>query len=264
MSRFPSATSANHGKSASINSFHTYATEPLSSMTSASSRHQHSASLNNGRAANSRTLKKQSSLADFGATIKTKFRRKWIHKDVDEDLEWGCAGENEFGAPAHGPSRDRVLLPGFELEQAPAPKRPPPVNIEQSCWTKEQLRDAERKQDEQRAQEALAAYFSQHTLEDTTIVINKGKVDVASSVNRYEHSRTGSTSSSASTSTDLTSASRPLTNESLPSYHSTPDVERVATIHIRRPKQTLAPAYQSSRIDTLDELMAQPRAYAYI
>ncbi|KAM0787728.1 hypothetical protein ACM66B_003786 [Microbotryomycetes sp. NB124-2] len=261
-----------HAKSSSFSSFHMHSTAPLSDTLTSAVQHKTPAPLQ--RATSLRpSLRKQSSLADFGATVKAKFLRKVVHKDADDELEWGCAGESVDRSPSStlGPAAPSVstvarsarLMAAFDAQASP-PRRPPPVDMSLSCLTKEEIRDVERKQEEQMARDALASYFARHTLGDKACE-NKGK-DEAVAVKRYDHSRNNSKSST--TSTNATSSSRPLTNDSLPSYSScagTPEAEhRVAPPH-RRPSLTPAPAYSGPSSDASAKAAPQqPRSYGFI
>ncbi|KAK4046189.1 hypothetical protein OIV83_006264 [Microbotryomycetes sp. JL201] len=266
-----------HAKSPSCSdSFHMHSTAPLSDLLSSSSSSGKNAPSPLQRRPPRPTLRKQASLADFGATIKARFLRKLVPKD-DEDLDWGCAGEQAsttapttMGAPSTlGPASSLRLMSAFDAEPAP-PRRPPPVDVSLSCWTKDQIRNAERRQEERMAQDALASYFARQAMMDKDsgpppAAQNKGKDGVAVAVKRYDHAR--STSKSSTTSSHMLSgSSRRLTNESLPSYSScagTPEVELGPTPLHRRPSLTPAPAYYSHGSDVSDKATSQPRSYGF-
>lgn len=143
---------------------------------------------------------------------------------------------------------------------ANAPPRPPQVGLDDSCWTKEHIRQVERRKEELAAEEALAAFFARQSISATSPQPIQTTFNTLS-----ESSSTPSLSRSDSMMSFTTSSSRPRTNESLgslPSYHSnappSPISERGGTV--RRPKAAPTPNAGVA----LADVVAEPRRYEYI
>ncbi|ORY92656.1 hypothetical protein BCR35DRAFT_298136 [Leucosporidium creatinivorum] len=227
-----------------------------------------SPSLNGGR---NKGLKQSSSIADLRQSFTTMSKPKFLRRFTSRDKDlFGCAGEEGAGGAFTGRARGSSDLDLDELDEeddtegreglppyANAPPRPPQVGLDDSCWTKEHIREVERRKEELAAEEALAAFFARQSISSPSPQPIQTTFNTLS-----ESSSTPSLSRSDSMMSFTTSSSRPRTNESLPSYHSnappSPVSERGGTL--RRPKTAPAPNAGIA----LADVVAEPRRYDYI
>jgi hypothetical protein len=167
----------------------------------------------------------------------------------------------ERRARTDGPGALQSLLGALPIYSPPLsgttpPPRPPPVGLDDSCWSKEQIRAAERKREEACAVDAILTYMQTHSISPRTSRSSSLQHLDTTCLSVVDEGADGRARSSSIASTS-TSSSRPRTNESLPSYHShssSPVSDRWA----RRPSATPVP------LPSTPDAVAQPRSYDFI
>ncbi|KAK4703426.1 hypothetical protein P7C70_g2791, partial [Phenoliferia sp. Uapishka_3] len=220
-----------------------------------------------------KTLSKSPSLAD----LKEGFRPKWLHKlkkSSKQDFDFGCAGDSgdHDELPEEVEEDEMVDVPGDLI--SPSPRTAPPCytpsfaarqaaashneDLTLVLPTAEELKAAARRQAEEAAAlDALDFYLGSGPSTPVSPSDSSQLAYLAPEDDSNEAFMARSRSSSTTSSSNGLS-SRPRTNESLPSYHSSP-----VTTTSRRP--TLTGTASSPYPLPLDaKVQNAPRTYSFI